>query len=93
MKTVTVKEISENHQDLVEFKYDYFEYKKDTKLRDVFNKFFSADIKAAFVATDAPGVDVTSGCIDWDGAQLLLVNAKGKVIQLGNSEWAHFSAL
>ena len=92
MKELSSKQISEQCHDIHEFKYNYDEFRKDTKLRDVMNKMFSAEIKHAFVSTNT-SITVEKDNVDWSGNHIILVNNKGKVVHMMNSEWAHIDLL
>ena len=67
-----------------EFEYKYSEYKRDTKLRDMLNKIFSAEIKHVFSSESV--VKIKNG-VDFGSASFILVNSKGKFVFVTSSEW------
>lgn len=79
----TINELDvENDQ---EFKYKYNSYKRDTKLRDMLNKMFSAKLKHVFSSDRL--VKIKDG-VDFGGASFICVNEKGKFVFITSSEWA-----
>lgn len=90
MKTVTINEIRNNWQDLIEFKYNFDEYKKDTTVRNALNSAFGCKLKAAF-STVLPSVTVDKSGIDFDGASIIFITEKGDVRMLTSSEWGSIS--
>lgn len=67
-----------------EFEYQYYPYKRDTKLRDMLNKIFTANIKHVFSCN----VINNNNSVDFGGASFILVNNKGKFVFVTSSEWA-----
>lgn len=72
------------------FQYEYTTFNKDTKFRDIFNKMMSADIKHAFTKGIGKG-DKQAGRLDVGCSEIILVNSKGQIVHLYNSEWGAFS--
>lgn len=66
-------------------------YEKNTKIKSVLNSMFSANLRAVY--TVRSGVEADKYQIDWSGTQMYLVNQKGDVTFLMNSEWAFFNKL
>lgn len=71
----------ENEQ---EFEYQYRQYERDTKLRDLLNKIFTANIKHAFSCN----VIKNKNSVDFGCASFILVNSKGEFVFVTSSEWA-----
>lgn len=90
MKTVTIKEIQNNWQDLIEFKYSYDEFKKDTTVRNALNSAFGCKLKAAF-STVYPAVTVDKTGIDFGSARIIFITEKGDVRMISSSEWGGIS--
>ncbi|UYL05163.1 hypothetical protein DIDNDMLP_00178 [Klebsiella phage KP13-7] len=90
MKTVTIKEIQNNWQDLIEFKYNFEEYKKDTAARNALNSAFGCKLKAAF-CTVYPAVTVDKTGIDFGAARIIFITEKGDVRMISSSEWGGIS--
>lgn len=67
-----------------EFDYQYYHYKRDTKLRDMLNKIFTANIQHAF----SRSVTINKNSVDFSSASFILVNSKGKFVFVTSSEWA-----
>lgn len=67
-----------------EFEYQYYHYKRDTKLRDMLNKIFTANIQHAF----SRSVTINKNSVDFGSASFILVNSKGKFVFVTSSEWA-----
>ena len=68
-----------------EFEYQYYQFKRDTKLRDMLNKIFTANIKHAFSRSN---VTKNKNSVDFGSASFILVNSKGKFVFVTSSEWA-----
>lgn len=66
-----------------EFEYQYRKYKRDTKLRDMLNKIFTANIKHAFSCN----VNKNKNSVDFGSASFILVNSKGEFVFVTSSEW------
>ena len=62
---------------------------KDTKLRDMLNRKFSANIKHCF----SNSVSKNKDGIDFGGGTVVIVNEKGEVNCLWSSEWAFIERL
>lgn len=83
---LTIKKLSElDVENVQEFIYNFDIYRRDTKLRDIMNKMFSANIKHAF-SSMAKG-DKTPQRIDLGCEHILIVNDKGRFVEMWNSEW------
>lgn len=68
-----------------EFEYQYYQFKRDTKLRDMLNKIFTANIKHAFSRSS---VTKNKNNVDFGSTSFILVNSKGKFVFVTSSEWA-----
>ncbi|WPJ50216.1 hypothetical protein RCIP0023_00174 [Klebsiella phage RCIP0023] len=90
MKTVTIKEIQNNWQDLIEFNYSYDDFKKDTVVRNALNSAFGCKLKAAF-STVYPAVTVDKTGIDFGAARIIFITEKGDVRMISSSEWGGIS--
>lgn len=66
-------------------------YEKNTKIKSMLNFLFSANLKAVYTVQSS--VVMGKSQIDWSGTQMYLVNQKGDVTLLSNSEWAFFNKL
>lgn len=66
-------------------------YEKNVKIRDMLNSMFTANLRAAYTVRSSVKAD--KGGIDWSGTQIYLINQKGDVTLLTNSEWAFFNKL
>lgn len=85
MKTVTKVEIIEQFQDLQEFKNDGQVYYRNNKVREFLNKKLGSNLKAVFSTTKKYNLDTG---IDWSGDNMILINHKNEIVEMGNSEWA-----
>lgn len=66
-------------------------YEKNTKIKSMLNSLFSANLKAVYTVQSS--VVMEKSQIDWSGTQMYLMNQKGDVTLLTNSEWAFFNKL
>ncbi|QCW18595.1 hypothetical protein SEPL_477 [Salmonella phage SE_PL] len=82
--------LEKDYNDIVNFKYCGDEYKKNTKIRDFLNNIFTANIKAVYTVNSKTNID--NGW-DWSGEIVIIVNGKGKVIIMSNSEWSSIRLL
>ncbi len=58
-------------------------YKRDTKLRDMINLAFSANIQMAW----SRDIDKTKGEIDVGSGAFVVLNQKGMMVEMFSSEW------
>lgn len=72
-----------------EFEYQYREYTRDTKLRDLLNKIFTANIKHVFSCN----VIKNKNSVDFGGTSFILVNNRGKFVFATSSEWANIDLI
>lgn len=87
-----VDKLEGDYTQVHKFKFDGHEYISNTKLRKYLNNLFSADLKAVYTRKQMDNVD-TKFRLDWSGETVIMVNAKGHVIRMENSEWAFFDEL
>jgi|AGFT01.1.fsa_nt_gi hypothetical protein len=87
-----VDKLEGDYTQVHKFKFDGTEYYSDTKLRKYLNNLFSADLKAVYVRKQMQDAD-TKFRLDWSAETIIMVNAKGRVIRMENSEWAFFEEL
>lgn len=87
MQKLTKQEILKQFQDLMEFKYEFDEFHRNNKLRDYLNKLFGSQFKAVF--STSKDYDYKHG-LDWSGDNIICINHKDKMVEMGNSEWAFF---
>jgi len=91
--SLSAKELKKlDFDNTLSFTYEFVDFRKDTKFRDIFNKMMSANIKHAFTKGIGEG-DKSSSRIDVGCAEMILINAKGDIIHGYNSEWGDFSKL
>lgn len=90
----TLKDLFVTPNEVFEFTGRYGEvYKRDNECRDRLNRLLGCKLRSVFRATDCieRGSAVDEKGVDFDTGHMYLVNEKGVVLFVNNSEWASIS--
>lgn len=90
----TLKDLFANPNEVFEFTGQYGDvYKRDNECRDRLNHLLGCKLRSVFRDAKEVGSSAVSakGVVDFDTGHMYLVNEKGAVLLVNNSEWASIS--